>query len=296
MKISGIVGLILGFFAACLCAQTLSKECSHKNKEKSLWIVDGVALNDSVFDYTLDQMRSDSAAVLASRVLSWIYPNDIENILAVDSIEASEYGFARCNGVVKITTTLRKSLLIIINGIPYKSKEKVSAGEILGSFDWIQQIVKNEFADLEEYGIKDIKILKDIPIGCRPQRTPWVVVTTELPYYCIGNLIGEYTGKRDRQSYELTLNADSTYVFSKKYIHKKAFVQEICNYGTWIISQSDIILVSSQDPAILLQSHTVSLDTVCLKINTTRTLTLPKSIWKNKKSVTLKRQHNEVDR
>lgn len=147
MKKSGfVVGLVLQFLAVCLCAQTLDKECSRKNKVKTLWVVDGVELNDSVFDYTLDQMRSDSAAVLASRVLS------------------------------------------------------------------------------------------------------------------------------------------------------RVIVGEIRNYGTWSISQGDIILISSQDPAILLQGYTVSNDTVYLKINTTGALTLSPSIWNNKKSVTLKRQHNVSDR
>ena len=297
MKKSGfVVGLVLQFLAVCLCAQTLDKECSRKNKVKTLWVVDGVELNDSVFDYTLDQMRSDSAAVLASRVLSWVNPSDIEYISVADSVEASEYGFANCNGVVKVATAFREPLSIIINGLVYESKERVSAGEILGGYNWIRHIVKNEFADLEEYGIKDIRILEEIPVGCRPQRTPWVVVTTELPYYRTEKLIGGYAGNRDRQSYELALSADSAYLFSKRDIRKKAIVGEIRNYGTWSISQGDIILISSQDSAILLQGYTVSLDTVYLKINTTGALTLSPSTWNNKKSVTLKRQHNVSDR
>lgn len=291
-----IIGLLLGFFVFCLSAQSADKELKQEGKIKTLWIVDGVALNDSVVDYTLEQMQSDSATLLASRVLSWVYPNDIASISVTDSVSAAEHGFVNCNGVVKIATTFREPILIIINGLPANTKEKVSAGEILGGYDYIQHIVKNEFGDLAEYGIKDIVILKQLPIGCHQQRIPYVVVTTELPYYRTEHLIGRYTGKQGRLSYELKLNSDSSYVFSKTDTHKKAITPEIRNYGEWTISNGEIELISSKDPIILLQGCTVSLDTVRLKIKTDRTITLPKGSWYNKKSVTLKRQHNETDR
>lgn len=289
MKASRIVpGLILGIFAICLCAQT-----PPDRKEKQiLWVVDGVALKDSVFDYTLDQMRSDSAAILASRVLSWVYPNDITGISVQDSTEALEYCFPNCNGVISITTTFREPLLVIINGILNKSKGKVSAGEILGGYTYIQHIIKGEFADIMDYGVKECVLLKEVKIGCHWLRSPFVVVITETPYYRNDNLVGRYTGKRGKHVYELTLNADSTYKLSKRNIHKKAITPEISNYGTWNISKEVIRLVSSQDPAILLQGNTVSLDTLCLKIKTERILTLPRGFWNNTKSVTLRRQEN----
>lgn len=65
-----IIGLLLGFFVFCLSAQSVNNNLTHEGKIKTLWVVDGVALNDSVFDYTLEQMQSDSATLLASRVLS----------------------------------------------------------------------------------------------------------------------------------------------------------------------------------------------------------------------------------
>ena len=290
-----IIGLFLGFFVFCLYAQPVYKELKQEGKIKTLWVVDGVALNDSVFDYTLEQMQSDSANLLASRVLSWVYPNDIASILVADSVTAAEYGFVNCNGVVKIATTFREPILFIINGLPSKSKEKVSAGEILGGYDHIQHILKNEFGDLAEYGIKDCVILKPFTIGCHPQRSPFVVVTTELPYYRTEHFIGRYTGKQGRLSYELKLNSDSSYVFSNTDTHKKAITPEVRNYGKWTISNSEIELISSQDPIILLQGSTVSLDTVRLKIKTIRALTLPKGSWFNKKSVILKRQYDDAD-
>lgn len=219
-----IIGLLLGFLVFCLSAQSVNKEHSQEGKIKILWVVDGVALNDSVFDYTLEQMQSDSATLLASRVLSWVYPNDIVSISVTDSVTAAEYGSVNCNGVVKIATIFREPILFIINGLITTTKEKVSAGEILGGYNYIQHIVKNEFGDLAEYGIKDFVILKQLSIGCHMQRSPCVVVTTELPYYRTENLIGRYTGKQGRQSYELKLNADSSYVFSKKDSHKKLFL------------------------------------------------------------------------
>lgn len=292
-----IIGLLLAGFVLCLSAQSVNNGRLPEDKIKTLWVVDGVALNDSVFDYSLEQMRSDSAAELASSVLSWVYPSNIESISVTDSVSAAEYGFVNCNGVVKIATTFREPILFIINGLPAKTKEKVSAGEILGGYDYIQHIVKKEFGDLAEYGIKDFVILKQLPIGCHQQRIPYVVVTTELPYYRTEHLIGRYTGKQGRLSYELKLNSDSSYVFSNTDTHKKAITPEIRNYGEWTISNGEIELISSQDPIILLQGCTVSLDTVRLKIKTDRALTLPKGTWKNnKKSVTLKRQYDETDR
>lgn len=295
MKVSRIItGLILGIFAVCLCAQTPGNECPDRKEKQILWVVDGVALKDSVFDYTLDQMRSDSAAVLASRVLSWVYTNDITGISVQDSTEASEYCFQNCNGVINITTTFREPLLVIINGILNKSKGKVSAGEILGGYTYIQPIIKNEFADIMDYGVKECVLLKEVKIGCHWLRTPCVVVMTEIPYYRTDNLVGTYTGKRGKQFYELMLNADSTYKLSKRNIHKKAITPEIGNYGTWDISKGVITLVSSQNPANLLQGNTVSLDTARLKIKTERILTLPKGIWDNRKSLILKRQPDET--
>ena len=208
MKTSRIItGLILGIFAVCLCAQTPPD----RTEKQILWVVDGVALKDSVFDYTLDQMRSDSAAVLASRVLSWVYPDDVKDISVQNSSEALEYGFPNSNGVINITTTYREPLLFIINGILNKSKGKVSAGEILGGYDYIQHIIKNEFADIMDYGVKECVLLKEVKIGCHWPRTPFVVVITETPYYRNDNLVGRYSGKRGKQVYELMLNADSTY-------------------------------------------------------------------------------------
>lgn len=291
-----IIGLLLGLFVFCIYAQPVNKEQKQEGKIKTLWIVDGVALNDSVFDYTLEQMQSDSAPLLASRVLSWVYPNDIASISVTDSVSAAEYGFVNCNGVVKIAATFREPIMFIINGLLTKTKEKVSAGEILGGYNYIQHIVKNEFGDLAKYGIKDFVILEQLLIGCHPQRIPYVVVTTELPYYRTEHLIGRYTGKQGRLSYELKLNSDSSYVFSKTDTHKKSIIPEIRNYGEWSISSGKISLISSQDPIILLQGCTVSLDTLRLEIKTDRALALPKDSWNNKKSVTLKRQHNETDR
>lgn len=50
----------------------------------------------------------------------------------------------------------------------------------------------------------------------------------------------------ERQSYELTLNADSTYMFSYNITHKEAIAHKISCHGTWNISHDDIILNSSQ--------------------------------------------------
>lgn len=289
-----VICLLLGFIVFCLSAKSADKEQVQEGKMKTLWVVDGVALNDSVFGFTLEQMRSDSAAVLASRVLSWVYERGIDSISVIDSISAAERGYVNCNGVVKIVTTIREPLLVVINGYPYNSKEKASAGEVLGGYEFIQRILQNEFDGLKDCGIKEGIVLRQMRIGFHYARIPLVIITTELPYFRADIFEGKYTGKRGRQSYELTLNTDSTYVFSKKINHKKSITPEIHNFGTWSISGDEIFLFSSQDPTILLQGCTMSLDTVRLKINSAKVFTLPKNSWDNKKSVTLRRQYNEI--
>lgn len=290
MKLSRFaIGLLMGALAFCLSAQSVDKVGAHECQTMPLWVVDGVALDDSVFDYTLEQMQSDSAAVLASRVLSWVWPNNIVSISAMDSLEASKQGIANSNGVVNITTSFREPLTFIINGLINETKEKVSAGEILGGYNHIQHIVRNEFGDLEDYGIKEFVVLREFSIGCHRQLHPWVAVTTELPYYRVENFIGSYVGKQGRQSYELKLGADSTYIFSKREFHKKAVASEIRDHGTWRISNGEIILNSTPDPAILVQGRNLPPETLCLKIKSARCLTLPKRIWSNRKSISLTR-------
>ena len=72
---------------------------------KILWVVDGVALHDSIFTYSIDRMRSDSAAVYVAQSLSYVYPSDIESICVMDSVEAADYGFVNCSGIVRIQTS-----------------------------------------------------------------------------------------------------------------------------------------------------------------------------------------------
>lgn len=47
-----IIGILLGFFVFYLSAQSVNKGRLKVDKIKTLWVVDGVALNDSAFDYT----------------------------------------------------------------------------------------------------------------------------------------------------------------------------------------------------------------------------------------------------
>ena len=87
-----------------LCAAmipTRTAECNDMSR-KILWVVDGVALHDSIFTYSVDRMRSDSATVYAAQSLSYVYPSDIESVCVMDSVEAADYGFVNCSEVVKI--------------------------------------------------------------------------------------------------------------------------------------------------------------------------------------------------
>ena len=275
-----------------LCAAaipTRTAECKGMSR-RILWVVDGEALHDSIFTYSVDRMRSDSATVYAAQSLSYIYPSDIESVCVMDSVEAADYGFVNCSGVVKIQTSFREPLLIVVNGIPYKSHVKMTAGEMLGGVDCISRILVREIPDLQDYDVKSVDIIKDLSITCHKQRTPFVVITTGLPYYRVDDLAGDYFAKHGKQSYTLHLNNDSTYVFTQKRLDKRAIVPEIRNAGTWSISKGRIVLKSGYNPEDLLSSEYMTLDGVVLDIKTREKLTMPKQAWYNRKNITLKRQ------
>lgn len=291
-----VIGLISVIFALCLTAQSVNRENTGEHTAKPLWVVDGVALNDSVFGYTLDQMKSDSAAVLAAKALEIIYPAEIDSITAIDSVKASDFGFADCNGVVKIYTSYRQHLRTIINGIFYESSEIVSAGDLLRGYDYLQPIINREFPDLKDYGIKNIDIIKILRIPgivCGSPRGGWVWIMTDKPYYRIEKLVGDYAGKSGKQIYELKLGADSTYRFSRKNTRKKAVEREMCDSGTWSIAKGNIALVSGNNPNVTSSDISELSDTVTIQINSLAKLYLPKNTWGNKKPVKLEKHRDE---
>ena len=273
-----VLWLVMVTTSILLCAAaipTRTAECNGMSR-KILWVVDGVALHDSIFTYSIDRMRSDSATVYAAQSLSYVYPSDIESICILDSVEAVDYGFVNCSGVVKIQTSFREPLLLVVNGILYKSRIKMTAGEMLGKLDCIGRILVSEIPDLQDYDVKSVDIIKDLSISCHKQRTPFVVITTGLHYYRVVDLAGVYFAKHGKQSYTLHLNNDSTYVFTQKRLDKRAMVPEIRNAGTWSISKGRIVLKSGNNPEDLLSSGYMTLDGVVLDIKTRDKLTMPK--------------------
>lgn len=284
--------LVMVTTSILLCASAIPTRTAESNdlSRKILWVVDGVALHDSIFTYSIDRMRSDSATVYAAQSLSYVYPSDIESVCVMDSVEAADYGFVNCSGVVKIQTSFREPLLIVVNGIPYKSHVKMTAGEMLGGMDCISRILVSEIPDLQDYDLKSVDIIKDLSVTCHKQRTPFVVITTGLPYYRVDDLAGVYFAKHGKQSYTLHLNNDSMYVFTQRILDKRAIAPKIRNTGTWSISKGRIVLKSGYNPEDLLSSGYMTLDGVVLDIKTRDKLTMPKQAWHNRKNLTLKRQ------
>lgn len=282
--------LILSF---CVITQTVAsrgicQEPYETDVKKLLWVVDSVALNDSVFDYTLEQMRSDSAAILVCRALKPIHLSDIQNISVIDSIEVSDSGFTSY-GEVYISTSYREPLNLIVNGVLYKSKATLTAGDVLGETDRIHQIIDEEFKDLLESDISYIYILKSWTIGIHPNRSPIVVVRTDLPFYRISDFVGMYLGKNGKQTYELTLSADSTYELKKRNATQKSISQDSYNCGTWCLDNKKIVLVSGQTSSSADESNYLSVDTIYLTIKyDQKSLILPRKTWDNKNTVTLR--------
>ncbi len=274
----------------CAAMAPIRNVMSDDMSRKILWVVDGVALHDSIFTYSIDRMRSDSATVYAAQSLSYVYPSDIVSICVMDSVEVADYGFVNCSGVVKIQTSFREPLLLVVNGIPYKSRIKMTAGEMLGKPDCIGRILVSEIPDLQDYDLKSVDIIKELGVTCHKQRTPFVVITTGLPYYRVDDLAGIYFAKHGKQSYTLHLNNDSTYVFMQRVLDKRAIAPKIRNSGTWSISKGRIVLKSRNEIDDLLSSGYMDLTGMTLAIKNRDKLTMPKQAWYNRKPLTLKRQ------
>lgn len=287
-----VLWMVMVTTSILLCAAaipTRTAECNDMSR-KILWVVDSVALHDSIFTHSIDRMRSDSAMVYAAQSLSYVYPSDIESICVMDSVEAVDYGFVNCSGVVKIQTSFREPLLIVVNGIPYKSHVKMTAGEMLGKLDCIGRILVSEIPALQDYDLKSVDIIKELGVTCHKQRTPFVVITTGLPYYREDDLAGVYFAKHGKQSYTLHLNNDSTYVFTQRILDKRAIAPKIRNSGTWSISKDRIVLKSGNNTVDLLSSGYMTLEGIVLDIKNRDKLTMPKQAWHNSKILTLKRQ------
>lgn len=146
-----------------------------------LWIVDGYALRDSVFQYSIAEMRSDSATYLVSRSLLYVMMSDIK------SISCSE------DSVPTVNVLIGKQIpiLIVVNGEPKESKAVVSIGRILTGNDWIQEIVASELPYIEDCGIKDTIVLREKELNsfCELPRGPILIITTRKPYNRVGAML-----------------------------------------------------------------------------------------------------------
>ena len=145
------------------------------NPQSPLWIVDGYALRDSAFLYSIPKLQSDSASILVARSLSHVDVSDIKSILCdLDSVPT-----------VNITTDKRIPLFFVINGTPHDTDTMLPVGRVLSRNDWIQEIVDSEFPYIEESGIKDIRVLqerhKQVIFDYTPQGMV-LIITTRRPY------------------------------------------------------------------------------------------------------------------
>lgn len=139
-----------------------------------LWIVDGYALRDSVFQYSITEMKSDSAAYLVSHSLLYVVMSDIKSIsCSEDSAPA-----------VNILIGKQIPILVVVNGVPQESKAVVSLGRVLTGNDWIQEIVASELPHIEDCGIKNTIVLREKELNsfCELPRGPILIITTRKPY------------------------------------------------------------------------------------------------------------------
>lgn len=146
-----------------------------KDVPKSLlWIVDGYALRDSIFQYSIPEMQSDSAAMLVERSLSYVSASDIKSISCIDDTVQT----------VNITTDKKIPIFIVFNGEEYKSDLTVVVGKILAEDDWIQEIITTDFPYIDEYGIEKAFALREDSkqLFCYPPKGVVLIITTLKPY------------------------------------------------------------------------------------------------------------------
>lgn len=154
---------------------SFGKQPQSKDFQKPpLWIVDGYTLRDSVFQYSITKMKSDSAAYLVSHSLLYVMMSDIK------SISCSEDSAPTVN----ILIGKQIPILIVVNGVPQESEAVVSIGRILTGNDWIQEIVASELPHIEDCGIKDTIVLRENELNsfCELPRGPILIITTRKPY------------------------------------------------------------------------------------------------------------------
>lgn len=175
-KITGAIIL----FAEAICdvsAQSVKKD----NIQPPLWVIDGYALRDSVFQYSITEMKSDSAAYLVSRSLLYVMMSDIK------SISCSEDNAPTVN----ILIDKQIPILIVVNGELQESEAVVSIGRVLTGNDWIQEMVASELPHIEDCGIEDTIVLREKELNsfCELPRGPILIITTRKPYNRVGAML-----------------------------------------------------------------------------------------------------------
>lgn len=286
--------VFLKIFASVACLMAMAAGVAARPADGSprgglLWIVDSVALEDSVFCFSPAQMRSDSAAVVAAGALNRVFAADIDTIMVADSGEAAACGYPDRDGIVRIETKVREPILIFGSYGVHKSLERVSAGSMLGDSDWARKLVLRELPDIEEYGIRKISIVERPHIGCQFSRSPIIIVETEQRYYSADNFIGTYTAEKGKNTYTLDLKADSSFVFTHTIRQKKTNTTAAEVGGTWRKMRDTIELSASADasgsPTLLTPTNNI----ISIKFSNYYKLTLPPDSFANKKAITLTR-------
>ena len=146
-----------------------------------LWIVDGYALRDSIFRYSIHEMQSDSAAMLVERSLSFVSTSDIKSISCIDDTFQT----------VNIAIDKNIPVFVVLNGEEYKSGLTVPVGKVLTGSDWIQETIKSEFPYLDEYGIERAFVLREDgkQLFCYPPKGIVLIITTSKPYNKTGAML-----------------------------------------------------------------------------------------------------------
>lgn len=163
---------LIGILAVCLMLPLLMWAQQRIEPTRTSFIIDGVAVDDDKL-CSLDELSSDSARIVISRLFSDILPAYIAKIaVKPDSTDA--------NSVVEIKTAPQRNFLILIDGEPYEL-EGMTFGIWLNKNErgkYLQNFLNGRGLTADNIATANYLRYEDTHIGCN-MPLPTIVITTK---------------------------------------------------------------------------------------------------------------------
>lgn len=162
----------IGILAVCLMLPLLVWAQHSIEPTRTSFIIDGVAVDEDKL-CSLDELSSDSARIVISRLFPDILPAYIANItVKPDSTDA--------NSIVEIKTAPQRSFLILIDGKPYEL-EGMTFGIWLNENErgkYLQNFLNVRGLTTDDIDIANYLRYENTHIGCN-MPLPTILITTK---------------------------------------------------------------------------------------------------------------------